>query len=155
MRETIVRLVRFSQTPTGNRMTRFTMVSITSTVITFTILFVVYGVFRLWTEVPSALFANLCGVVPSYNLNRRWTWGRTGRSHLRREVLPFWAASVTGIVFSVLAATEARRFGNAHHLDHAHRTVVILSANVGAFAVLWVLKFIFFNRLFHLTLEAE
>ena len=83
VRETIVRLLRASKTSTGMRMIRFTMVSMITTVITFTILFLVYGVFRVWSEVPSALFANACGVLPSYNLNRRWTWGKTGRSHLR------------------------------------------------------------------------
>ena len=155
MRDTVERLIRLSRTSTGKRMIRFTMVSVISTVISFTILFVVYGVFRLWTEVPSALFANLCGLVPSYQLNRRWTWGKSGRSHLFREVLPFWTASTAGIVFSVLAAAEARRYGIAHHLDHAQRTVLVLAANLGAFAVLWVLKFLFFNRLFHITPEAE
>lgn len=151
MRGLVERVVEVYRTPTGRRMIRFTMVSVITTVITFTILTIVYGVLRLWTEVPSALFANMCGIVPSYNLNRRWTWGRSGRSHLTREVLPFWTASVTGLIFSVLASEEARRFGISHHLDHIHRTVLVLAANVGAFAVLWVLKFLFFNRLFHIT----
>jgi len=155
MRDAIERLMHHSRTTTGKRMIRFTMVSIISTVISFTILFIVYGVFRLWTEVPSALFANLCGLVPSYQLNRRWTWGKSGRSHLLREVLPFWTASTAGIVFSVLAAAEARQYGIAHALDHAQRTALVLSANLGAFGLLWVLKFLFFNRLFHITPEAE
>jgi len=155
VRDAIERFIRVSKTSTGMRMIRFTMVSLITTVITFTILFLVYGVFRVWTEVPSALFANACGVVPSYNLNRRWTWGKTGRSHLLREVIPFWTASITGLIFSVLASTEARHLGISHHLNHVHRTALVLAANVGAFAVLWILKFLFFNRLFHITPEAE
>ena len=70
-------------------------------------------------------------------------------------MIPFWVASVTGLIFSVLASTEARRIGISHHLNHVHRTVLVLGANVGAFAVLWILKFLFFNRLFHITPEAE
>ena len=54
------------------------MVSAASAVITYSTLVVVYGVLNLWTEVPSALFANVVATVPNYFLSRRWVWGKDG-----------------------------------------------------------------------------
>ena len=45
-------------------------------------------------------------------------------------------------------ASLAQHFSNTHHLQHLARTVVVVGANVAAFGVLWVLKFLVFNRLF-------
>lgn len=151
----IERVWRLYHTPMGKRMFRYTMVSVISTAITFSVLAIVYGVFKLWTEVPSTLFANLTGVLPSYYLNRNWAWGKSGRSHVTREVLPFWIASVAGILLSLVAANEARHVSISHHFHHFGSTVLVLGANVLAFGVLWILKFIVFNRLFHVTPEAE
>ena len=133
-------------------MFRYTMVSVVSTAVSTFVLFVVYGELRVWTEVPSTLFANLVATVPSYYLNRRWAWGKTGRSHLRREVLPFWSLSVAGIMLSIVTETGARHIGLEYfNHDHSLRTVLVLAANLAAFGILWVVKFLVFNRLFHVS----
>jgi len=146
----VVRLWRLYHTPQGKKMFRYTMVSVISTLVSVTVLGLVYGVFQWWTEVPSTLFANVVATVPSYYLNRSWAWGKSGRSHIRREVLPFWGLSIAGMLLSILTSTEARNIGIAH-FEHHHtiRTVLVLGANLMAFGVLWVVKFLVFNRLFH------
>jgi putative flippase GtrA len=146
----LVRLWRYRKTPEGKKMFRYTMVSVISTVVSIATLGLVYGVFRLWTEVPSTLFANAVATVPSYYLNRNWAWGKTGRSHIRREVLPFWGLSIAGMLLSIATSTEARNFG-IHHFEHDHlaRTALVEGANVLAFGILWVVKFVVFQRLFH------
>ncbi len=155
MREFVERLWAMYHTPSGKRMFRYTMVSIISTVISFTVVILLYGVFKVWTQVPSTLVGNLSGVLPSYYLNRNWAWGKSGKSHMTREVLPFWVASVIGILLGVAAGAEARHVSLSHHFGHFVNSVILLSANVIAFSVLWVVKFIVFNRLFHVTPEAE
>jgi putative flippase GtrA len=132
------RLWRLGHTPSGRKMIRYTMVSVVSTVISNGMLFIVYGVLGLWSEVPSTIFANLSATGPAYYLNRHWAWGKSGRSHLVREVIPL----------SIVAAAEARHVSQVHHIHHFGRTVLVLGANIGAFGVLWVLKFLLFNRLF-------
>jgi putative flippase GtrA len=130
-------------------MVRYIVQSAITTAVSFIVLGIVYGVVKLWTEVPSTLFANLVAVVPSYYLNRNWVWGKGGRSHLWKEVVPFWAASLVGIGLSVLTSSEARHIGLTyfpHH--HAERTALVEGANLLAFGILWVLKFLVFNRLF-------
>jgi putative flippase GtrA len=150
MVDLVVRLWRYYNTPTGKKMFRYTMVSVVSTAVSTLVLLLVFGVFRVWTEVPSALFGNIVATVPSYYLNRRWAWGKTGRSHLWREVVPFWTLSIAGILLSIATESEARHIGLAHfNHDHVIRTGLVLGANIVAFGVLWVIKFMAFNKLFH------
>ena len=145
----VLRLWRFYNTPAGKKMFRYTMVSVISTVVSTVVLLLVYGVFRVWTEVPSSLFANMVATVPSYYLNRSWAWGKTGRSHVRREIVPFWTLSIAGMLLSIVTESEARHIGIAHFQSHhLVRTVLVLGANFLAFGILWVLKFLAFNRLF-------
>jgi putative flippase GtrA len=150
--ERLVSLWRLRKTPDGQKMFRYTMVSVISTAVSFGTLGLVYGVFRLWTEVPSTLFANVVAAVPSYYLNRSWAWGKSGRSHIRREVLPFWGLSFTGMALSVLTSSVARRIGiDYFDRDHLIRTAIVEGMNILCFAVLWLVKFVVFQRLFRVA----
>jgi putative flippase GtrA len=136
------------ETPEAKQLIRYSMVSVVSTVVSFATLTLVFGVFHFWREIGSTVFANAVATVPSYYLNRSWVWGKNGRSHLMKEILPFWTLSAVGIVVSIFGAAIARHFGIEHHLGHLQQTVVVLFANVMSFAIFWVLKFLLFNRLF-------
>ena len=103
--------------------------SVASALVTFTTLTLVYGVLRLWTELPSAFFSNIVAGFVSYLLNRKRVWGKSGRSSLRTEVLLVWIMSIAGMVLALFTASWARRFSNAHQLQHWERTIVILGAN--------------------------
>jgi putative flippase GtrA len=144
----VAKLRAWLASPQGRKLRRYFLGSVISTGVSFGTLTLVYGVFRLWTQVPSTLFANLVATVPSYYLNRNWTWGRTGRGDLWREMLPFWVASVAGILASMAAAQGARDLSLSLHLHHLLSTVVVDGANVATYGVLWVAKYLFFNVLF-------
>ena len=148
MTESAQRVREWLRTPEGTKLFRYTMVSVISTGVSFVVLFLVFGVLKLWSEVPSTIFANAVATFPSYSLNRRWAWGKSGRSHLTKEVLPFWIMAAAGIAFSIVGASVARHIGIKYGLDHAEQTVLVLVANVLSFAVFWVLKLMLFNRLF-------
>ena len=75
-------------------------------------------------------------------------WGKTGRSHLLKEILPFAVISVTGIGFALFTASMAHNFADSHHLHHLVRTVLVVGTNVASFGILWVFKFLILNRLF-------
>lgn len=155
MKDAVRRLWTFCRTPEGLKIVRYTTVSAISALTSLVILTVIYGVLRLWSEVVSTLIANLLAGIPSYLLNRRWVWGKSGRSHLWREILPFWVMSVTGIGFALYTASLAQQFANSHHLHHLARTVLVVGANVAAFGILWLLKFLILNRLFAQVADAE
>jgi putative flippase GtrA len=155
MRNALVRLWRFSRTPEGLKLVRYTLVSLISALTSLVVLTIVFGVLRLWSPVVSTLFANLTAGIPSYILNRRWVWGKSGRSHIWREILPFWVMSITGVGFALYTASLAHNFASTHHLHHLAQTVLVVGANIAAFGVLWLLKFIILNRLFAQIADAE
>jgi putative flippase GtrA len=155
MKTALLRLWGLCQTPQGLKVIRYSMVSVISALTSLVILTIVFGVLKLWSEVVSTLFANIMAGIPSYYLNRRWVWKKGGRSHIWRELLPFWVMSITGIGFALYTASLAHNFANTHHLEHLARTVLVVGANITAFGILWILKFLVLNRLFAQIADAE
>src|SRR5579875_2838609 len=145
MPELLERLMLWLSSKEGKKILRYSMVSVISTGVSFSVLFLVYGVGRLWTEVPSTVFANVVATFPSYWLNRNWAWGKSGRSHLVKEVLPFWFLAIVGLVFSTWAVdfTHTHIAGIQNHAEH---TAILAAAYLGSFGTLWLAKFMIFNR---------
>ncbi|MDA8342687.1 MAG: GtrA family protein [Actinomycetota bacterium] len=151
MRALIVRAFHLWEkrdTPEARKLFKYTMVSVVSTAVSFAVLAISYGVLRAGTEVQCTVFANVVATVPSYYLNRNWAWGKGGKSHLTKEIIPFWAMSAAGIVVSMGGAAIAHQIGVDYHLSHVIQTGVVLAANVLSFGIFWVLKYLLFNRLF-------
>jgi putative flippase GtrA len=98
--------------------------------------------------VPSVVFSNIVATFFNYYLNRRWVWGKSGRSNLFKEVIPFWIMAISGMILALLTASLARQFSDAHHLSHWARTVVVVGANTCAFGIIWGVKFLILNRIF-------
>ena len=101
------------------------------------------------SEVPANILANVVATVPSYALNRRWVWGKSGKSHFWREVAPFWILSFVGLAFSSLAVWLAGEFARSHGLHHGATALLVNLANLMSFGILWIVKFVIYNKLFH------
>jgi len=138
---------RFQRT----KLFRYVAGSVITTIVSFGVLTLVYGVFRWWGAVPSTVFANVVATVPAYWLNRTWTWGKAGRSDLWREVVPFWVLSIAGIAISIVTAALAADLGRSHHLHRMTEVVVVDGANLAAYGVLFIGKYLVFNRLFRVA----
>jgi len=150
----LVHLWERRDTPEARKLFRYTMVSVISTGVSVAVLALVFGVFHIWGEVGSTVFANAVASVPSYFLTRNWVWGKTGRSHLFKEIIPFWAMSALGVTFSIFGAAAAKHLGNRLGLSHFEQTILVELANLASFAIFWVAKFLVFNRIFKVhTLE--
>lgn len=136
-------------------MIRYTATSVITTGVSLAAVTVFYG-FRIIPSVTLATLAgNVVGMFPAYQLNRRWTWGKHGRSHWRKEIVPFLSMGILGIAFSQLGAWWARNEVNSHHWSHLANTAVIDGANLLCFGIFWILKLIVFNRIFRVQpLEA-
>jgi putative flippase GtrA len=137
----------------GRKIFRYTMVSVISTAVSTIVIVLVYGAFHVWTEVPSTIFGNAVATFPSYWLNRKWAWGKHGRSHLVKEVLPFWSMAALGIAFSIIGAALAHDIGTHYKLAHIEQTLLVLVANFLSFAIFWVVKLLVFNRMFKVVLD--
>jgi len=108
-------------------------------------LLVCFG-FAGWPAEVSNLTAFVVGGVVSFTVNRRWTWERRGRSNLVREILPFWALALTGLLLSTWAVGLAE--DNAHRIatGRAVQTLLVMAASLLAFGVVWIAKFVAFDR---------
>jgi putative flippase GtrA len=137
----------------GRKIFRYTMVSVISSAVSLFVIFIVYGVLRLWSEVPSTVFGNVVATFPSYWLNRKWAWGKHGRSHFLKEMVPFWTLAAIGIAFAIVGASLAKHIGRALNLDHGEQTMLVLFANVVSFGIFWIAKLLLFNRLFRIELD--
>jgi len=133
------------QTPAGRKLFRYSATSVVSVCVSVVFLVFFAGVLG-WKAWISSTLSTAIATVPSYELNRKWAWGKTGQSHLWKEVVPFWALAFIGWGFSTLCTDMAETFAKHHHLAHLTRTALITTVYVGAFGVLWIGKFVLFNK---------
>ena len=143
-----------ARTPGGQKAFRYMVVSAVSVAVSQVTLFVAFAGFE-WTARSANVLACVVGGVPSYWLNRRWTWGKSGRSHLLKEVAPFWALAFLGLAFSTWAADAAEAWA----LDVTDRrlvqALVVNAAVIAAFGVLWIVKFVVFNKVLFVTRDED
>jgi putative flippase GtrA len=137
--------VAWLRSPVGRRAIRYSMVSVVSIAVSQVVLFLTFGVGRLGSAVECNVIATAVATIPSYELNRKWAWGRTGSSHFLREVVPFWAAAFVGLALSLLAVGIAQHASRDAGLSHLTTSLVVNASSLFAYGVLWVGKFLFFN----------
>jgi putative flippase GtrA len=99
--------------------------------------------------VHNAWVANILAVsisaIPAYYLTRAWVWGKSGKSHLYKEVLPFWGFAFAGLILSTVSVALATKWLGISGVPRSELTtiekLVPNIANMAAFGVLWVVKF--------------
>jgi len=125
---------------------RYSMVSVVAVVISQATILLCTGVFGL-----SGILSNTLGAVAStpasYELNRKWAWGKRGKSHLWREVAPFWGFTLLGYLASTGTVQLADSMTRAHHVHGAPRIIAIMGASLFAYGLVWIVKFLVFNRI--------
>jgi putative flippase GtrA len=125
---------------------RYSLVSLVSVGVSQSVLVVAFGMLH-WTAQLANMVACAIATVPSYYLNRSWTWGRRGRSHLWKEVVPFWALAFLGLALSTWAADLGSTLASHAAASHAATTAIVMTAALLAFAVLWIGKFAIFSTM--------
>lgn len=139
---------------------RYMAVSVITTLLTLVLLYVFWrglnvggknGVYFLGLlHISSAELANVLATgistIPSYTLNRKWAWGKSGKSHVWREVVPFWVIAVVSLVLSTWVVGFASR--EAVHLSSRREVQTILGeiGNLATYGVMWIAKYVLFNK---------
>jgi len=132
-------------TPGGRKKVRYAMVSVVAVPVGevgILLGLVVFAMSAGWANV----FGNSLGAIPSYYLNRTWVWGKGGRSHLMKEIVPFWVITIIGVLFAGWVGHVVGGWAKDHHWGGLGRVVLLLAANLAAFGVLWVAKYVLFNK---------
>ncbi len=144
----VTKFTAWTQSSSGRKYVRYVLVSGMTTVFSLTLIAALYGTGAVNSVTGATLIGNVVAALPAYYLHRTWTWQQRGRSHWRREVLPFWITALTSIGLSQLGAIFTRSLVESHHWSHSFDTAVVSGANLFFFAILWVAKFIIFGRIF-------
>jgi putative flippase GtrA len=143
----LVQVVRAQiESPERRKFIKYTLASVISVVVTEVVLYVCYNFFKQsggW----SGFEASVVAAIPSYYLNRSWVWGKSGPSHFMKEVVPFWIMAFIGIGFSALVSALAEDVARDITNGRSTQALVLNVANVGAFGILWILKFVIFNKI--------
>jgi len=145
--------IRQSRPAFGIRMVRYTIGSAVCLVVSeITLLFLLLGGLEGWT---ASLLASAAGIIPGYPLNRAWTFGRRGRSHTWREVVPYWLTAIGGSIFAALLVGLADPWAKHASRSALVATVIALLVYVGAYGALWLLKFLYLDRMLFRPVPAE
>jgi putative flippase GtrA len=136
-------LLERSRTPGGRKLVRYSLVSVVSVAVSQVVLFLAQFA---WTARTSNIVAVCVSAVPSYWLNRAWAWGKTGKSHLMKEIVPFWGMALLGLIFSTWSADYAESHAASFTGSTVGQKLIVNLAALGAFGVLWVAKFVILNR---------
>ena len=127
------------------RIARCMSVSVITTAISVTTIVIATAAFGL-TATMANILATCIATIPSYQLNRRWTWGRRDPSNPWREVAPFWAMAFAGLALSTLTVALADSWAAQAHLTAPARTVLVLVGHLGGFGLLWIAQFVILDR---------
>jgi putative flippase GtrA len=123
---------------------KYSAVSVINVVVGQGLLILFSAVLHLGPALSNLLAVSI-SAVPAYYLTRAWVWGKTGKSHLTKEVLPFWGFAIAGLILSTGAVWVATRVTGVVDIPPADRTLVQKLipnvANLTAFGFLWVVKF--------------
>ncbi len=141
-------LMAQTRTPTGQKLVKYAMVSIISVIVGQALLLFALTILD-WRAAPSNLFAVAVSSIPAYYLNRAWAWGKRGRSHLMKEVVPFWGLNFLGLVVSTLFVHVAE--DQAKSYSERTETLIIMAAALAGFGLLWIAKFVILNKLLFRT----
>lgn len=149
MPEVAERFTALRQVRTGLsvKVLRYGAGSVLATVCSQSTFLIVYGPLRASTTVSSVL-AWFAGAIPNYWVNRTWTWGRRGRPSFRRELLPYAAIILGTLVLAILATAAMAALLDGTSVSHGLRTVLVSGTYFLVYAVMFVFRFLLFDRLF-------
>ena len=129
------------------RFSRYAVGSVAATLLsqlTLTGLFWLGGV----NATTASLVAFVAGAIPNFVLNWKWTWGRSGRPALLRELVPYLAIIIGGGLAATALTTLTDHVLAPLVTDRGARTLVLDAAYLSSYAVLFVLKFALMDRVF-------
>jgi putative flippase GtrA len=129
----------------AGQLVRYGSVSVVATATSLVTLTALVGT-RLLAPAAANVVATCVGMIPSFELNRRWVWRRTGRPSLTRQIVPFVVLSLAGLFLSTAAVQVAASYADRAGWSHAVTTLAVIAANLTAFGLLWIAQFVILDR---------
>ncbi len=125
------------------RWLRYLLTSGLSTVISEVALVALYAA-GVTGATMAAVLATLVGTIPSYLISRYWIWPEADRRGVGRQMALYWLTTAASLVVSSLATGAAAAHAPAGRELHV---LVAGTAYAGTYLVLWVAKYLIYQRL--------
>jgi putative flippase GtrA len=126
------------KSPTLLKLMRYSSASVVAVTAYLVILVLAHDVAGM-SEMGAHLVAVCLSSIPNYLINRYWTWEQQGRNRLWGEVVPFWVMAILGFLLSLVFVAWVD--------DRSDASWAVAAANLSAFGVLWVAKFLVLDKL--------
>lgn len=139
-------ILTYAKSPTGQKWLRYSAVSLVGMSVSQILIIILSSGLHV-RGVPTNIIAVAVSSVPAYYLNRAWVWGKRGKSHLTKEVVPFWAFAFTGLVLSTVIVALIVPHHPRGYVNTPLDTLRVMFGNLAGFGVLWVARFFVLDRL--------
>lgn len=136
------------------RFSKFTAGSVFSTVLSQVTLTGLYW----WGHTDAAvasLVAFVVGAIPNFVINWKWTWRRSGRPALVRELVPYLAIIIGGGLAATGMTTLTDHVLAPLVTDRGWRTITLDLAYLSSYAILFVVKFALLDKVFGIRKQAQ
>ncbi len=117
------------------------MVALATSIVVFALMYVAHAS-TTWCSIG----AFLAGAIPNWILNRRWAWQQQGQVAFLREIVGYVIISLLALVASSAATGFTNSQVNGIAPGHGIRVLIVTSAYVLVQAVLFVGKFVIYER---------
>jgi len=125
------------------KMWRYTVGSVVAAVTSLVVFAVAFGLGL--GNVPANVLAFVAGAIPNWVLNRSWAWQRTGRVHVRREIILYAVVSLLSLVASSAATGWANEKAPAVTPNHTLQVLLVACAYIATYGVLFVAKYVIYE----------
>ena len=128
------------------QLVRYAATSVVATTTSMSILTVLVasGTMR---PAPANVVATAAGIVPSFELNRRWVWGVSGKPSFRRQIAPFVGLTLAGMILSTVVVGMVGDIAEHSGWSHGVTAMFAVVANLAAWGAVWIVQFIVLDRL--------
>ena len=123
---------------------RYTAGSVLAAIVSEVVLLATYGPHLLGPQAASVA-AWVAGAAVNYALNRWWAWGRRGRASLWRELVPYWAITLTSLAVSAWATGLADRTAPRLLAPGSLRLAFVGGAFIAVYGVMFFVKFVLYH----------
>jgi putative flippase GtrA len=127
------------------QLARYAAVSVVANATTLTVLGILVGIVNFdagWSNI----IATAVATIPSFELNRRWVWGKQGQRSMSAEVVPFWVWAFLELAISSFTVHLMGEHATAAGWSRSLRTLVLEATTIGTTGALWAVQFVLFDR---------
>lgn len=117
------------------------VIALVTSIVVFALMYIAHAS-TTWCSIG----AFLAGAVPNWILNRRWAWQQQGQVAFLREIVGYVIISLLALVASSAATGFTNRQVNGIQPGHGIRVLIVTGAYVLVQAVLFVGKFVIYER---------